>query len=97
MKVVEIAKESDITKINITTRFTGDKDVELISQILCTDISTFDKPKLIEDLKNSFKKYRYMDRRQEILEELNKDMSQDEKRLLELELGQIILKLSQLK
>ena len=96
-KIVEIAKEVDISKINITTKFTKEKDVELISQILCTDISTFDKPKLIEDLKNSFKKYRYMDRRQEILEELNKDMDPDEKRLLELELGQIIIKLSKLK
>ena len=96
-KIFEIAKEVDISKINITTKFTKEKDVELISQILCTDISTFDKPKLIEDLKNSFKKYRYMDRRQEILEELNKDMDPDEKRLLELELGQIIIKLSKLK
>ena len=96
-KIVEIAKEVDISKINITTKFTKEKDVELISQILCTDISTFDKPKLIEDLKNSFKKYRYLDRRQEILEELNKDMDPDEKRLLELELGQIIIKLSKLK
>lgn len=96
-EIVGIAKEIDISKINITTKFTKEKDVELISQILCTDISTFDKPKLIEDLKNSFKKYRYMDRRQEILEELNKDMDPDEKRLLELELGQIIIKLSKLK
>lgn len=96
-EIIEISKSTDITKVNIITKFQDEKDIEILTMVLCIDLSNYDRQKLLEDLKTSFKKYRYISRRQEILEKLSQNIDDDERKFLEVELGQIILKLSQLK
>lgn len=95
--IKEIASNEDITKTNIVTKFSDEEKIKLLTEIMCVDISEFDKDKLMLDMSSSFKKYKYINRRQEILEQLKQEMSDDEKKLLEVELSQILRKISTLK
>lgn len=93
----ELNDEQDITKINILTKITDNETLNLITEILSINLSDFDKQKLYQEMDVAFKKYGYIKRREEILEKLKTDISTDEKQLLEIELGQIILKIAKMK
>ena len=96
----ELNENSDISKINIMSKV-GDKngciDVNLLTEILSIDINTFDKDKLLNDLDSIFKKYYYQKRRNEIIKRLDENISKDERQMLEVELGQIVIRLAKMK
>lgn len=85
--------EKDITKLNIVSKITDEKKLNLITEIMCIDISKFNKNKLLEDILQSFKKYKFQKRREEILKKLKENITKEEKDCLDIELSQIILKL----
>lgn len=87
----------DITMINVLNKITDNGTLNLITEIMAIDMSSFDKPKLYLELNNIFKKYSYQKRREEILKRMSEDISSDEKAFLEIELGQIIVKMAQIK
>lgn len=87
--------EQDISMINILTKITDSDTLNLMTEIMT--ISIVDKEKLYHDLDNVFKKYKYQKRREEILKRLSEEISKDERTMLEIELGQIILKIAQIK
>ena len=88
---------TNLFKINVLSKFNEAESVNLITEILAIDMSFFDKDKLYLELDNTFKKYYYQKRRAEILGRLGQDISSDEKQMLEIELGQILLKMAKLK
>lgn len=97
-KIVEIAKEQDLSKVNIVNKLESEEDIKLVTEILCIDLSLCDKNKLIQDLEDNFKKYRYMKKRTEIIKRLtDKDVSDDEKRFLEAELSLILKKMGKIR
>ncbi len=97
-KVTEIAKEQDLSKVNIVSKFDNEEDIKLVTEILCIDLSLCDKTKLMQDLEDNFKKYRYMKKRAEIVERLtDKNVSDDEKRFLEAELSLILKKMGKIR
>jgi len=97
-KLLELVKEYDLTKINLASKFDNPEDVNVITEILCIDISSFDKPKLMQDLEVNFKKYNYVKKRTEIMSRLGEDgVDPDERRFLEIELNQILKKMGKMK
>ena len=97
-EIMNIAKEQDLSKINIVSKLQKEEDIQLITEILCIDLSLCDKTKLIQELNDSFKKYRYMKKRDEIVKRLSdKSVSDDEKRFLEAELSLILRKMGKIK
>ena len=94
----ELNGKEDLSKINLLTKFNNETDnVNLITEILAIDMSQFDRQKLYNELDNTFKKYYYQKRRTEILGRLSSDISSDEKQMLEIELGQVLLKIAKIK
>ncbi len=93
----ELNSKEDLSKINLLTKFNESNNVNLITEILAIDMSQFDKQKLFTELDTTFKKYYYQKRRAEILGRLSGDISSDEKQMLEIELGQILLKMAKIK
>lgn len=93
----ELNSKEDLSKINLLTKFNENNNVNLITEILAIDMSQFDKQKLFTELDTTFKKYYYQKRRAEILGRLSGDISSDEKQMLEIELGQILLKMAKIK
>ena len=96
-KLKELNKVEDLSKINLLTRFNETDNVNLVTEILAIDMSQFDKSKLYTELDTTFKKYYYQKRRAEILGRISQDISSDEKQMLEIELGQILLKMAKMK
>lgn len=94
IELKELAKEEDISKLNLLTKFNESSKFNLITEILAIDMSLFDKQKLYNELDMTFKKYQYQKRRAEILGRLSENISSDEKQMLEIELGQILLKMA---
>ena len=93
----ELNTKEDLSKINLLTKFNESNNVELITEILAIDMSQFIKEKLYAELDTTFKKYYYQKRRAEILGRLSENISSDEKQMLEIELGQILLKMAKIK
>jgi len=93
----ELNDKEDLSKVNLLTKFNETDDVNLITEILAIDMSQFDREKLFMELDAIFKKYYYQKRRAEILGRLSEDISSDEKQMLEIELGQILLKMAKIK
>lgn len=93
----ELGTKEDLSKINLLAKFNDETSLSLITEILAIDMSNFDKDKLFADLDNTFKKYYYQKRRTEILDRLKEDISLDEKQMLEIELGQILIKIAKIK
>lgn len=89
--------EQDITMINVLTRISDNDTLNLITEILAINLSDFDKEKLFQEMDQTFKKYGYQKRREEIINKLKDNISQDEKQFLEIELGQIMLKIAKIK
>jgi len=89
--------EQDITMINVLTRITDSDTLNLITEVLAINLSDFDKEKLFNEMDKTFKKYSYQKRREEIIAKLKENISQDEKQFLEIELGQIMLKIAKMK
>ena len=93
----ELNSKEDLSKINLLTKFNENNNVNLITEILAIDMSQFDRQKLFAELDITFKKYYYQKRRAEILGRLNENISSDEKQMLEIELGQILIKMAKIK
>ena len=94
----ELSGKEDLSKMNILTKLNNENsNVNLVTEILAIDMSQFDKEKLFNELDMTFKKYYYQKRRAEILGRLNQEISSDEKQMLEIELGQILLKMAKIK
>lgn len=93
----ELNGKEELSKVNLLTKFNESDNVNLITEILAIDMSQFDKEKLFLELDNTFKKYYYQKRRAEILGRLSEPISSDEKQMLEIELGQILLKMAKIK
>lgn len=93
----ELNCKEDLCKLNLLTKFNEQDNIDLITEIMAIDMSQFDKSKLYTELDNVFKKYYYQKRRAEILGRLGQDISSDEKQMLEIELGQILLKMAKIK
>lgn len=95
--LLDIDKEKDITKSNIISRIKGGENIKLLTEVLYVDIKSFDKEKLLEDLVKSFTKFRYIKRREEIDDKLSdKNIDEDEKEMLEIEVSQIIKKMAKI-
>ena len=93
----ELNTKQDLTKINILSLLTEQEEqqkLRIVTEVFAQDMTAFNKAKLFEELDNIFKKYYYQERRAEILGRLNQEISQDEKQMLEIELGQILLKMA---
>ena len=97
IKLKDIGYNEDLSKINLLTRFNEMEDVNLITEILAIDMSQFERQKLFAELDTTFKKYYYQKRRAEILGRLSENISSDEKQMLEIELGQILIKMAKIK
>lgn len=93
----ELGDKEDLSKVNLLTKFNETDDVNLITEILAIDMSQFNREKLYIELDNTFKKYYYQKRRAEILGRISQDIDSDEKQMLEIELGQILLKMAKIK
>lgn len=97
-KLLKISEEYDLSKVNIVSKLDAEEDIKLVTEILCVDLSMCDKQKLIRDLEDNFKKYRYMKKRSEIIARLSDEsVSTDEKRFLEAELSLILKKMGKIK
>lgn len=98
VKLKGLASEVDLGKVNIVSKLEKEEDIKLATEILCIDMSMYDKQKLIRELEDNFKKYRYMKKRSEIMSRLSDDsVSADEKRFLEAELSLILKKMGKIK
>ena len=84
---------------NILESFGDDEEIiGLLTGIMADDYEIKDDKKAIEDLINNYKKERLMNRKKEIIEELNgSEISSQEIVALEKELHDIIIKLAQIK
>ena len=89
-----IHEQEDLSRINIVSKFDENTNINLVTEILAIDMSQFNKEKLYSELDTMFKKYYYQKRRAEILGRLSQEISSDEKQMLEVELGQILLKIA---
>lgn len=95
--IIDLKKEFDINKIDILSKIKDEEMMKEMTEIMYIDISNADKNKLLNDvLKNKNKEKLYF-RRDEIINRLNDDITNDEKDILKLELNQIILELSKLR
>ena len=91
-------KDGQLDKINVLAYFKKPEEVNLITEIMCLNINSLDKEKLILDIEREIKQDRYKVRMEEIFKRLSeKDVSQDEKEMLNVELAQIIIKKGNLK
>lgn len=98
LELIEISKTEDLSKINVVSKFNDEEKIKIITEVLCIDMSSFDKTKLLSELETNFKKYRYLKKRDEILKRLSdSDIEQDEKSFLEIELTQILKKIGKIK
>lgn len=93
----ELHSKEDLSKVNLLSKFNETDNINLVTEILAQDMSQFNKEKLLTELDAIFKKYYYQKRRAEILGRLTQDISSDEKEMLEIELGQILLKMAKIK
>lgn len=95
--IKNIYVSEDMNKINIISKFNNEEKLKVITDIMSINMFEFDKEKLLIDMVNTFRKYRYTKRREEILQKIKSKITKDEKKILEVELNQIIKKISDLK
>lgn len=95
--ILSLKNEFDINKIDILTKIKDEDMMKEITEIMYIDISNADKNKLLNDVLKNKNKERLYFRRDEIINRLNEDITNDEKEILKLELNQIILELSKLR
>lgn len=84
---------------NILEAFNDNEEIiSILTSIMADDFEIRDDKKAIEDLINNYKKERLMNRKKEIIDELNdKDIDNEEITKLEHELQEVIIKLTQIK
>lgn len=96
-KVIEIFKcKDDDGNVchSIIRNFENQSDIEYIAEIMCIDLNSCDKSKLLIELESDFKKIKYENRKQEILKLLSDEkIPEEEKAILSVELSQILKKL----
>ncbi|MBR1883941.1 MAG: DNA primase [Clostridia bacterium] len=95
--IKELAKSYDIFKIDILSRVQDDDLIKELTDVMYIDDMETNKYKLLEDVLKYMKKEKLHARRKEIFEEISKDISNDEKEVLQVELSEISLQLAQLK
>ena len=82
---------------NILEFFEDDEEtINRLTEIMADDYEIKNDKKAIEELVNNYQKERWQNRKKEIIEELN-EASQEEAKVLEKELHEIIIKLAKLK
>lgn len=95
--ILELKENFDINKIDILSKVHDEDIVKELTEIMYIDMSLVDKNKLLIDvLKNKNKEKLYL-RRDEIINRISEDISDDEKEVLKLELNEIVLQLSKLR
>lgn len=96
-----LSETEDISRINLLAKFNenaeNNLDINLVTEIMAMDMSEHNKEKLFNELDVIFKKYYYQQRRAEILGRLAEQISEDERQMLQIELGQILLKIAKMK
>ena len=98
-KLYEEFEKGNSNISNILETFNDEEEIiSILTGIMADDYEIKDDKKAIEDLINNYKKERLMNRKKEIIEELNdREISSQEISNLEQELHDIIIKLSQIK
>lgn len=97
IKIIEIlnskAEDNNVCH-SIIRNFDEQEDIEYIAEIMCLDLNSCDKSKLLLELESDFKKNKYENRKKEILKLLgDPNISEEEKAILSIELSQILKKL----
>lgn len=94
--ILALKETCDINKVDILSKVQEEELMKEITEIMYIDIAN-DKNKLWNDVLKNKKKQKLYTRREEIWERLSKDITLDEKQILNFELNQIVLELSKLK
>lgn len=89
--------EKGNSNINSILDLFTDEEQGYVTQIMSDDFEIQDYEKAIDDIMQSYEKDRLNDRKIQILELIDKDIKEDEKRKLEKELNDIIIKLAKIK
>lgn len=98
LKIVDKYDNGGLLNGNIITNFNDKQDINLVAEIMCIDLSQYNKPKLIQELEIAFKKYRYEKDRSDIIKKLgDSNLDADERRFLEAELSVILKKIAKTK
>ena len=93
----ELAKNYDIFKIDILSKIEDEELSKEMADIMYIDDFDVNKYKLLEDVLKYMKKEKLTNRRKEIFDEISKDISNDEKEILQVELTEINKELASLK
>lgn len=89
--------EKGNSNINSILDLFTDEEQGHVTQIMSDDFEIQDYEKAIDDIMQSYEKDKLNDRKIQILELIDKDIQEDEKRKLEKELNDIIIKLAKIK
>ena len=93
----DLAKNYDIFKVDILSKIEDEELVKEMTDVMYIDDFDTNKYKLLEDVLKYMKKENLTKRRKEIFEEISKDISNDEKEILQVELSEINKELASLK
>lgn len=92
-KIKELSINYDLSKVDILSKIDDDELIKEITDVMYIDVSE-NKEKLLEEVLQKKQKESLIIRRDEIINELSKNISKDESEILNVELNQIILELS---
>ena len=98
VKILELNEKYDITNIDIISKIEEEELLKELLDIMYINLDGIDKIKFLKDILFNIKKDNYLSRKQEIIERLEaKDITSDEKDILEVELLQIITEINKIK
>lgn len=97
IKLLEKVNKDNIETINAVSCFDAEEEINTVTEILMLDADKCLLNKLCDDVIKFFVKDRYVQRKDEILQRLKSDISQDEKEFLGVELMVIIKEINKLK
>ena len=95
--LIKLMNKFDINKIDILSKIKDESIMKEITDIMYIDVNVIDKNKLLNDVLNSKFKERLYIRRDEIINRMSENITNDEQEILQLELNQIILEISKFK
>ena len=97
-KILELNKKYDITNIDIISKIEDEEMLKELLDIMYINFEGIDKVKFLKDILFNIKKDNYIVRKNEIITRLSeKDITKDEKEILEVELLQIITEINKIK
>ena len=98
VKILELNEKYDITNIDIISKIEEEELLKELLDIMYINLDGIDKIKFLKDILFNIKKDNYLSRKQEIIERLEaKNITSDEKDILEVELLQIITEINKIK